>query len=89
MQTEEAQPINGLFFQSVTGQTIAPVTTATYPLTTGAFVSQDAGSTWTQISLPAGLSLNTRLTCPGATTCMAGAQAGQPNGWDNVRQQFL
>ncbi|HEX4127441.1 MAG TPA: hypothetical protein VHX67_07670 [Acidimicrobiales bacterium] len=89
MQTEETQPINGSFFQKVTGQAIPPGSTATYSLTTGVFVSQDSGSSWTPIALPAGVSLNTRLTCPDATTCMAGAQAGQPNGWDDVRQQLL
>ena len=89
VQTEVTTPINGSFFQKVTGQTIAPGSTATYSLTTGVFVSQDSGTSWRQLTLPAGVSLDTRLTCPTATTCMAGAQPGQPNGWDDVRQQLL
>jgi photosystem II stability/assembly factor-like uncharacterized protein len=89
VQTEVTSPIDGSFFQKVTGQTIAPGSKATYSLTTGVYVSQDGGESWSQLALPAGVSLNTRLTCPNATTCMVGAQPGQPNGWDDVRQQLL
>jgi photosystem II stability/assembly factor-like uncharacterized protein len=48
------------------------------PLTTQAFttsieVTQDGGSTWQLLSLPAGMATSTGLDCVDATTCVAGA----------------
>jgi photosystem II stability/assembly factor-like uncharacterized protein len=42
--------------------------------TTGAYVSTDAGRTWQPLTLPAGVNLDTKFTCPSATTCMVGSQ---------------
>jgi photosystem II stability/assembly factor-like uncharacterized protein len=41
--------------------------------------SNDAGSTWTSISIPRGTSLDTPLSCFDADDCMVGAQTGGTN----------
>jgi photosystem II stability/assembly factor-like uncharacterized protein len=47
--------------------------------TTGAYVSTDAGRTWQSLTLPPGVDLDTKFTCPSATTCMVGSQAHGTN----------
>jgi photosystem II stability/assembly factor-like uncharacterized protein len=48
-----------------------PVQVAT---TTGAYVSTDAGTTWQPLTLPPGVNLDTKFTCPSASVCMVGSQ---------------
>lgn len=89
MQTEVTAPINGSFFQTKTGDSVPPGSTATYEQTTGVFVSETSGASWSPVTLPAGVALNTKLTCPSATTCMAGAnRASRTVGTACVRSCF-
>jgi hypothetical protein len=57
--------------------------------TTGAYVSTDAGNTWKPLSLPAGVNLDTKLTCPNATTCMVGSQILGPDTMGGSREPQL
>jgi photosystem II stability/assembly factor-like uncharacterized protein len=63
-----------------------------FPLPTTIEVSKDGGSSWQPLTLPAGIWLDTAITCPSVSTCMIGAEspivgAGQPDG--DVHQLFL
>ena len=57
--------------------------------TMGAYGSTDAGRTWKPLSLPPGTNLDTKFTCPSATTCMAGSQASGPDTMGGNRQPQL
>ena len=58
-------------------------------ITTGAYLSTDAGDTWRALSLPSSVNLNTKFSCPSATTCMVGSQAMGPDTVGGSRQPQL
>jgi photosystem II stability/assembly factor-like uncharacterized protein len=66
-----------------------PSQAAQASVTTGAYVSTDAGSTWRALSLPSGVNLDTKFTCPSATTCMVGSQAMGPDTVEGSREPQL
>lgn len=50
------------------------------PLSTSAYRSTDAGTTWIRLPLPQHTWLSSNLACPGATTCEVGAIVGATAG---------